>query len=137
MLLSAVESHMNKFPSVEAVSVQLDEILKFTDERSNISKDLKQCLLLLRMNVCSAKSELSQALKRANDAESKALALEARLNQPKKGSAAAVSKYTQTAAALFAEVCSTEPTGKRARGSPGDSPGRNENGCSVTASKPW
>lgn len=86
-LLRAVEKRREMLPRMVALAEQLDAIIGFTSSRSNISKDLKQSLLLLRSTVRAAGKERE--------------ALEARLVLAERGSKKA-SKSVQTQAFIFA-----------------------------------
>lgn len=86
-LLRAVEKRREMLPRMVALAEQLDAIVDFTSSRSNISKDLKQSLLLLRRTVRAAGKERE--------------ALEARLVLAERGNVKAT-KSVQTQAFFFA-----------------------------------
>lgn len=86
-LLRAVEKRREMLPRMVALAEQLDAIIGFTSSRSNISKDLKQSLLLLRSTVRAAGKERE--------------ALETRLVLAERGSQKA-SKSVQTQVFTFA-----------------------------------
>ena len=109
LLVKAIEKSRDKRPRVAALSEQLDAIIEFAANWSNIAKDLKQSLLLLRATIDEAQQKYAELEARAEAAEKEV--------EKKR---ATESRRAQTDAPTFAAICSTGQTTKRTRQSPGE-----------------